>query len=167
MEDERQGKKPADAKDRSRDIEPADSLNLAGSKDENQKNLSSEGRMEGERQEKKPAADRQDENRGKINSAGLTGEDKREPSAAVKDEYQKQSASADTDHEHLKPRLEVISQIRQVRREQHITQETLAVRAGTKKSNISRLESGKYNPSLDLLVRVAGCLGKRIHIWME
>ena len=35
----------------------------------------------------------------------------------------------------------MISQIRQVRREQHITQETLAVRAGTKKSNISRLES--------------------------
>lgn len=67
----------------------------------------------------------------------------------------------------LEPRLEVISQIRQVRKEQHITQEMLAERAGTKKSNISRLESGKYNPSLDLLIRVASCLGKRIHIWME
>lgn len=69
--------------------------------------------------------------------------------------------------ESLEPRLEVISQIKQVRKEQHITQEILAERAGTKKSNISRLESGKYNPSLDLLVRVAGCLGKRLHIWME
>lgn len=69
--------------------------------------------------------------------------------------------------EKLEPRLEVISQIRQVRKEQHITQEMLAERAGTKKSNISRLESGKYNPSLDLLIRVASCLGKRIHIWME
>lgn len=67
----------------------------------------------------------------------------------------------------LEPRLEVISQIKQVRKEQHITQETLAERAGTKKSNISRLESGKYNPSLDFLIRVAACLGKRIHIWME
>lgn len=71
------------------------------------------------------------------------------------------------EEERLEPRLEVISQIKQVRKEQHITQETLAERAGTKKSNISRLESGKYNPSLDFLIRVAGCLGKRIHIWME
>ena len=67
----------------------------------------------------------------------------------------------------LEPRLEVISQIKQVRKEQPITQEALAERAGTKKSNISRLESGKYNPSLDFLIRVANCLGKRIHIWME
>ena len=69
--------------------------------------------------------------------------------------------------EKLEPRLEVISQIKQVRKEQHITQETLAERAGTKKSNISRLESGKYNPSLDFLIRVEACLGKRIHIRME
>lgn len=71
------------------------------------------------------------------------------------------------DEKKLEPRLEVIGQIKQVRREQHITQEVLAQRAGTKKSNISRLESGKYNPSLDFLARVAACLGKRIHIWME
>lgn len=71
------------------------------------------------------------------------------------------------EEEKLQPRLDVISQIRQVRKEQKMTQEVLAQRAGTKKSNISRLESGKYNPSLDLLIRVAACLGKRIHIWME
>lgn len=69
--------------------------------------------------------------------------------------------------EKIEPRLEVIKQLRQVRKEQHITQEVLAERAGTKKSNISRLESGKYNPSLDFLVRVANCLGKRLHIWIE
>jgi transcriptional regulator with XRE-family HTH domain len=40
----------------------------------------------------------------------------------------------------------------------------LAERAGTKKSNISRLESGRYNPSLDFLVKVAGCLGKTVEI---
>ncbi len=37
------------------------------------------------------------------------------------------------DEEKLEPRLEVISQIKQVRREQRITQEVLAERAGTKK----------------------------------
>ena len=75
--------------------------------------------------------------------------------------------NTDMDQGNLEARLEVISQIKKVRKEQHMTQESLAERAGTKKSNISRLESGKYNPSLDLLIRVAGCLGKRIHIWME
>ena len=69
--------------------------------------------------------------------------------------------------ERLEPRLEVISQIKQVRKEQHMTQEALAELAGTKKSNISRLESGKYNPSLDLLIKIAECLGKRIHVHME
>lgn len=64
------------------------------------------------------------------------------------------------EEEKLEPRLEVISQIKQVRKEQHITQEALAERAGTKKSNISRLESGKYNPSLDFLIRVAGQPGE-------
>ena len=37
VNDERQGKKSADAKHRSRDIEPADSLNPAGLKEESQK----------------------------------------------------------------------------------------------------------------------------------
>ncbi len=55
-----------------------------------------------------------------------------------------------TEYERLKPRYEVISQIIEARAEQHITQEELALRVGTQKSNISRLESGTYNPSLDL-----------------
>ena len=33
-----------------------------------------------------------------------------------------------------------------------MTQEVLAERVGTKKSNISRFESGRYNPSLDFLI---------------
>lgn len=34
----------------------------------------------------------------------------------------------------------------------------------TQKSNISRLESGNYNPSLDLLSKLAKGLEKEIHI---
>jgi transcriptional regulator with XRE-family HTH domain len=45
-----------------------------------------------------------------------------------------------------------------------MTQEQLAERVGTKKSNISRLESGRYNPSLDFLVKVAEGLGKQIQM---
>jgi transcriptional regulator with XRE-family HTH domain len=43
-----------------------------------------------------------------------------------------------------------------------MTQAQLAERVGTKKSNISRLESGRYNPSLDFLIKVADGLGRQI-----
>lgn len=61
-------------------------------------------------------------------------------------------------------RLEIAQQLRQVRKDQGMTQESLAELVGTKKSNISRLESGRYNPSLDFLVKVAGGLGKKIQV---
>lgn len=59
---------------------------------------------------------------------------------------------------------DVARQLRDVRRSQGMTQESLAELVGTKKSNISRLESGRYNPSLDFLVKVAGGLGKQIQV---
>ena len=67
----------------------------------------------------------------------------------------------------LKPRYDIISQIIEVRNEQHITQEELALRVGTKRSNISRLESGSYNPSLDFLIKVAKGLGKSVEIQIK
>ena len=62
--------------------------------------------------------------------------------------------------EHNHARQEIASQLRQVRKEQGMTQERLAEKVGTRKSNISRLESGRYNPSLDFLEKVAGGLGR-------
>lgn len=64
----------------------------------------------------------------------------------------------------LQPRYEMISQIIEARKSLKMTQEDLAKLAGTKKSNISRLESGSYNPSLDFLIKIAKSLGKEIHI---
>ncbi len=61
-------------------------------------------------------------------------------------------------------RQEIASQLRQVRKEQGMTQERLAEKVGTRKSNISRLESGRYNPSLDFLEKVAGGLGREIEV---
>ncbi len=69
-----------------------------------------------------------------------------------------------SEYEKLRPRYEIISQIIEARKEQHMTQSDLAKRLGTQKSNISRLESGNYNPSLDFLIRVARCLGKELKI---
>lgn len=68
------------------------------------------------------------------------------------------------EYEKLKPRYEAIEQIIKARKEQNITQAELAKRVGTQKSNISRLESGNYNPSLDFLVKVSEALGKSLSV---
>ncbi len=68
------------------------------------------------------------------------------------------------EYEKLKPRYEAIEQIIKARKEQNITQAELAKRVGTQKSNISRLESGNYNPSLDFLAKIAESLGKKISV---
>jgi len=68
------------------------------------------------------------------------------------------------EYEKLKPRYELIAQIIDARSQQNITQEELAQRVGTQKSNISRFESGSYNPSLDFVTKVARSLGKEVHI---
>lgn len=62
------------------------------------------------------------------------------------------------------PRESVVRQLKEVRKGKGITQQELAELVGTKKSNISRFESGRYNPSLDFLVKVADGLGKQIQM---
>lgn len=81
----------------------------------------------------------------------------------IKEEFM-QDEEFKAEYEKLKPRYELISEVIKARREQNITQEELALRVGTQKSNISRLESGTYNPSLDFLSKLAKGLGKEIHI---
>lgn len=71
------------------------------------------------------------------------------------------------EYERLRPRCEAIEQIIKARKAQNITQAELAKRVGTQKSNISRLESGNYNPSLDFLIKVADALGKRLSIHLN
>ncbi|MEG2821281.1 MAG: helix-turn-helix transcriptional regulator [Lachnospiraceae bacterium] len=68
------------------------------------------------------------------------------------------------EYEKLQPRYDAIEQIIKTRKEQNITQAELAKRVGTQKSNISRLESGNYNPSLDFLSKVAESLGKNLKV---
>ncbi len=72
-----------------------------------------------------------------------------------------------TEYEKLKPRYDIISQIIEARAAEGMTQEELALRVGTQKSNISRLESGTYNPSLDFLAKVARSLGKEMQIVLK
>lgn len=68
------------------------------------------------------------------------------------------------EYDALRPYYEVVSQIIRARSEQGLTQEDLAARTGLQRSNISRLESGDYNPSIELLNRVAKGLGMELHV---
>lgn len=72
-----------------------------------------------------------------------------------------------TEYERLKPRYEIISQIIEERAKQNLSQKELAALVGTQKSNISRLENGSYNPSLDFLTKVAASLGKEVQVILK
>jgi len=59
---------------------------------------------------------------------------------------------------------QLIKEIIQARLEQNLTQNDLAQLIGTRQSNISRLENGNANPSLEFLEKIANALGKKIEI---
>lgn len=83
-------------------------------------------------------------------------------------EYKEDILTSDTDlkaeYDALETHYELISAVIAARLEQNISQETLAKRIGTKQSNISRFESGNYNPSLGFINKIANALGRRISI---
>lgn len=66
--------------------------------------------------------------------------------------------------EEFQPELQLVKQIIGERIKQKISQKELADKMGTKQSNISKLESGNANPSLDFLKRLANSLGKKLEI---
>lgn len=84
------------------------------------------------------------------------------------EEYKKRAFENDPElyeeYKVLEPEYEIIKQIIKARADLNLTQKELAERIGIKQSNISRLESGDYNPSLDFLKKVAKGLGKELHI---
>ena len=61
-------------------------------------------------------------------------------------------------------RQSVIEQYVRCRKIQGMTQADLAKCAGIPRTNITRFESGNYNPSLDFLSKVAESLGKSLKV---
>jgi len=66
------------------------------------------------------------------------------------------------EYDALEPEYRLVQQLIDYRREQNLTQAQLAERIGITRSNLSRLESGNYNPSLAFLKRVAKGMGKKL-----
>jgi putative transcriptional regulator len=63
----------------------------------------------------------------------------------------------------------LVTQIKELRLEQGITQGDLADRVGVRRETIVHLEAGRYNPSLKLAWDIAAVFGKRIDdvFWFE
>ena len=57
--------------------------------------------------------------------------------------------------EDLQPEYSIIDSLIKARLEQGITQKQLSEMTGIQQSNISRLESGNYNPTINFLKRIA------------
>ena len=71
------------------------------------------------------------------------------------------------EYEALVPQYEIIDAVIAARLEKKMTQAELAERADTKQSNISRFESGNYNPSVEFLQKIAGALDKQLNITLN
>lgn len=61
-------------------------------------------------------------------------------------------------------RQNVVDQYIKCRKEQKMTQEDVANALGVKRPNITRFEKGNYNPTIDMLVKIAEIMGKDVQI---
>lgn len=80
----------------------------------------------------------------------------------LKEELKDPAFKAEFDRQ--QPEFAVINAIIEARRKKGITQKTLARRIGTKQSVISRLESGRANPSVGFLKKLAQALNSHLEI---
>lgn len=68
------------------------------------------------------------------------------------------------EYDALAPQYLIIDAVIAARTKMNMTQAELAKRADTKQSNISRFESGNYNPSVGFLQKLAGALDMQLEI---
>lgn len=66
-----------------------------------------------------------------------------------------------------KTQREVVLQYKDCRKNQKMTQVELAKITGIPQPNITRFESDKSNPTLEMLVKMAAALGKKVTIQLE
>lgn len=64
-------------------------------------------------------------------------------------------------------REDVIREIVALRKSMKLTQQDIADATGIQRPNIARIESRKNTPSIDVLVRCAAAVGKRVVVTLE
>ena len=68
------------------------------------------------------------------------------------------------EYETIQPEMDVIRAIVDARTSQNLTQKELAERTGINQADISKLENGTRNPSVNLLKRLAEGMGMALRI---
>lgn len=68
------------------------------------------------------------------------------------------------EYETIQPEMDVIRAIVDARASQNLTQKELAERTGINQADISKIENGTRNPSLNLLKRLADGMGMTLKI---
>lgn len=61
-------------------------------------------------------------------------------------------------------RAQVIGNYVKCRKDKKLTQDNLAQLTGISRPNITRFESGKYNPSLEMMVRIAAAMDMEVQV---
>ena len=68
------------------------------------------------------------------------------------------------EYEAIQPEMDVIRAIVEARISQNLTQKELSERSGINQADISKIENGSRNPSLNLLKRLADGMGMSLKI---
>lgn len=72
----------------------------------------------------------------------------------IETEHGKLGTESRNEYEEQAQLFIVSEMLKEARKEAHMTQEQLAIKAGTKKSYISKIENGKGNIQLSTLIRI-------------
>ncbi len=68
------------------------------------------------------------------------------------------------EYDALEPEFNIIQAMIDTRKKQNLTQKELSRRTGITQADISRIENGTRNPSLDMLKRLAKGMGMRLKL---
>ena len=68
------------------------------------------------------------------------------------------------EYDALEPEFDIIQAIINTRKQQNITQKELSERTGITQADISRIENGTRNPSLEMLKRLAKGMGMQLKL---
>ena len=79
-------------------------------------------------------------------------------------ELQDQDPELRREYERLAPRFALIDALVKARKQSRLTQRELAERIGVTKTVISRVESGKHSPRLEMAYDIAKAIGLRLDI---
>ena len=81
-----------------------------------------------------------------------------------RDEALKNDPELRAEYDSLAPEYDIIQAMIDARKELHLTQKDLSERPGITQADISRIENGTRNPSLNMMKRLAEGLGMRLKL---